>query len=55
MALIVLKPSGLTSNLFVALKIELGKAVFHFKVALIVTVNIFPPIANTNTIESKGI
>jgi len=52
-ALIVLKLSGPTSNPFVALKIKLGKVVFPFQLALIVTVNIFPPIANTNTIESK--
>jgi hypothetical protein len=52
-ALVVLKPSGPTSKLLVVLKTELGKAVFPFKVALIVIVNMFPPIANTNTIESK--
>ena len=51
MALIVFKPSGPTSNPLVALKIKLGKAVFPFKVALIVIVNMFLPIANTNTIE----
>ncbi len=55
MALTVLKPSGLTSDPFVALKIELGKAVFPFKVALVATVNMFPPIANTNAVESKGV
>ncbi len=54
MALIVFKPSGPTSNLFVVLKTELGKAVFPFKVALVVTVNMFLPIAHTNAIESKG-
>jgi len=50
-ALTVLKPSGPTSDPLVVLKIKLGKAVFPFKVAFAVTVNIFLLIANTNTIE----
>ena len=49
-ALTVLKPSGPTGDLFVALKTELGKAVFPFKVALVATENMFPPIANTDTV-----
>jgi len=49
--LIVLKPSGPTSNPLVVLKIKLGKAIFPFKVALTATVNMFLPIANTNTVE----
>ena len=53
-ALIVRKPSSPTSNPFVVLKTELGKAMFPFKVALIVMVNMFPPIANTNAVESQG-
>jgi hypothetical protein len=55
MALTVLKPSGLTGDPFVALKTELGKAVFPFKVALVATVNMLPPIANTDAVESKGV
>jgi len=47
----VLKPSGPISDPLVALKIKLGKAVFPFKVALAATVNMFPPIANTDAIE----
>ena len=53
--LTVLKLSGPNINLFVVLKIELGKAVFPFKVALVVMVNIFLPIANTDAVESKGV
>lgn len=52
-ALAVLKPSGPASDPLVALKTELGKAVFPFKVALVATVNMFPPIANTDAVESK--
>jgi hypothetical protein len=51
----VLKLSGPTGDLLVALKTELGKAVFPFKDALIITVNIFLSIANINIIESKDI
>ncbi len=47
----MLKPSGPISDPLVALKTKLGKAVFPFKVALTVTVNMFPPIANTNAVE----
>lgn len=50
-ALTVLKPSGPTSDPLVALKIKLGKVVFPFKVALAATVNMFPPIANTDAVE----
>ena len=55
MALIVLKPSGRRGDLLVVLKIKLGKAVFLFKVALIVTVNIFLPINNIDLIKPKNI
>ena len=55
MALTVLKPSGPTGDLFVALKTELGKAIFPFKVALVATVNMFPPIANSDAVEPKGV
>ena len=54
MALIMLKPSGPAGNPFVAPKTELGKAVFLFKVAFIATVNIFPSIAYTDAVKSKG-
>lgn len=54
MALTVLKPPGPTGDPFVALKTELGKAAFLVKVALVATVNMFPPIANTDAVESKG-
>ena len=54
MALTVLKPSGPTGDPFVALKTELGKAVFPSKVALVATVNMLPPIAYTDAVESKG-
>jgi len=52
-ALTVLKPSGPTGDPFVALKTKLGKAVFPFQLALVATVNMFPPIANTDAVESK--
>lgn len=54
MALTVLKPSGPTTDPFVALKTELGKAVFPSKVALMATVNMFPPIARIDAVKSKG-
>lgn len=50
-ALTVLKPSGPTGDPLVALKTKLGKAVFPFKVALAATVNMFPPIVNTDAVE----
>ena len=55
MALIVLKPSGRSSNPLVILKIKLGKAVFLFKVAFIVIVNIFLSISNINPVKPKNI
>jgi len=55
MALIMLKLSGPTGNPFVALKTELGKAVFSFKVAFVATVNMFLSIANTDAVKSKGV
>ena len=54
MALTVLKPFGPTGDPFVILETELGRAVFPFKVALVATVNMFPPIAHTDAVESKG-
>ena len=51
--LAVLKPSGPTGDPLVALKTELGKPVFPFKVALMATVNMFPPIGDTDAVESK--
>ena len=55
MALTVLKPSGPTGDPFVALKTYHCKAVFLFKVTLMATVNMFPPIANTDAVESKAV
>ena len=51
----MLKLSGRSGNPLVALKIKLGKAVFPFKVALIVTVNMFLPISNIDPIKPKNI
>jgi hypothetical protein len=51
----VFKLSGLTDDLFIILKTELSKAVFPFKSAFIITVNIFLSIANTDIIKSKDI
>ena len=53
MALTVLKPSGPTGEPFVALKTKLGKAVFPFKVALVATVNMFPPISDIDAVKPK--
>lgn len=51
MALTVLKPSGPTGDPFVALQTKLGKAVFPFKVALVATVNMFPPVSSTDAMD----
>lgn len=54
MTLTVLKLSDPTSDSFVALETELGKAIFPFKVALIATVNMLSFIAYTDAVESKN-
>ena len=50
----VLKPSGRSGDPLVALKTKLGKAVFPFKIALMATVNMFPPISNVDPIKPKN-
>jgi len=52
--LIVLKLFDFTNNLFVALKIELDKVIFSFKIAFVTTINMFSSIVSTNVIESKS-
>ena len=53
MVLTVLKSFSPTGDSFIALKTELSKAIFPFKIALVATVNMFPPIAHTDTVELK--
>lgn len=54
-ALTVLKPSGRSGDSLVALKTKLGKAVFPFKIALMATENMFPPISNIDPVKPKNI
>lgn len=50
----MLKSFNLIDDPFVALEIELDKAVFPFKVVFMVTINMLSSIAHINVIKSKN-
>lgn len=54
MTLTVLKLSDLTSDSFVALKTELGKVIFPFKIAFIATINMLSFIVYTDAVKLKN-